>query len=230
MLFVTGWHTSTSFVSGIAFDVFSTDIIATLLTVNRVVRIDLAGNITDLTPPGSVTGPNSVAVDANGDILVGTAGQTVFRIPNAGGAPTLVGTGNATGTSAAGIAPVLTNNLGLKVSPMMAGGATFEVKNVPPGTFEGWTFISYDTALPVNQGPVLGLAPDATTLAILSIVPVAIPGNPLHWTYPAPVGLFPSTPLPLPAGILPTGIETDFAVLAITPTGFVASPIIRVIF
>jgi hypothetical protein len=100
------------------------------------------------------------------------------------------------------------------------GDARLSIANVPAGTFEGWTFISLDTTLPVGTGPIFGVTPDATTFAILTIAPVANPGDVLHWTSPV-AGVFPATALTFPAGTFSafSGTSWDLISLAVGPSG-----------
>lgn len=77
------------YVSGVTFDPVTGEVIATVLTVNRMIRVDGAGTVTNVVP--SLSGPNGVAVDHNGDFVVcGGTGQ-VWRVPRAGGSFTLIG-------------------------------------------------------------------------------------------------------------------------------------------
>jgi hypothetical protein len=75
------------YVTGIAFDPVTGDVIATVLTVNRVIRVDGSSAITNVCPAGSVPGPNALDVDHNGDFIAGGGTGQVYRIPRAGGAP-----------------------------------------------------------------------------------------------------------------------------------------------
>lgn len=75
------------YVTGIAFDPVTGDLLATVLTVNRLVRIDGSGNVSNVCPPGSLPGPNALAVDHNGDFVTGGGTGQVHRIPRAGGTP-----------------------------------------------------------------------------------------------------------------------------------------------
>jgi hypothetical protein len=75
------------YVTGVAFDPENGDVLATLLTVNRVIRVDAAGNVTNIAPPGSVPGPNALSLDENGDLVTGGGTGQVHRIPRVGGAP-----------------------------------------------------------------------------------------------------------------------------------------------
>ena len=75
------------YVTGIAFDPVTGDLVATVLTVNRLVRIDGSGNVSNVCPQGSLPGPNSLAVDHNGDFVTGGGTGQVHRIPRAGGTP-----------------------------------------------------------------------------------------------------------------------------------------------
>lgn len=77
------------YVSGVTFDPVTGDVIATVLTSNRLVRVDAAGAVADLVP--AMSGPNSVAADENGDFVVcGGTGQ-IWRVPRTGGSVTLIG-------------------------------------------------------------------------------------------------------------------------------------------
>ena len=90
-------------------------------------------------------------------------------------------------------------------------------------TPQGWIAFTLATALPVGTGPIFGITPDANTFAILQIAPVAQPGNPLHWTWPA-FGVYPQVPLVAPPGTLGFTGTWDFlgvavdAGLGLTPT------------
>ncbi|MFY9342242.1 MAG: hypothetical protein WAT39_07125 [Planctomycetota bacterium] len=78
-------------VSGLAFDPVTGDIIATVLTVNRVIRVDGSGTVTDVAPPGSVPGPNGLCVDQNGDFVTGGGTGQTYRVPRTGGTPVFLG-------------------------------------------------------------------------------------------------------------------------------------------
>lgn len=75
------------YVTGIAFDPVTGELLATVLTVNRVVRVAANGTVSDVCPPGSVPGPNALDVDHDGDLVTGGGTGQVHRIPRAGGAP-----------------------------------------------------------------------------------------------------------------------------------------------
>lgn len=75
------------FVSGIQFDPQNGDVLATVLTVNRVIRVTAAGVISDVCPPFAVPGPNALDIDQNGDLIAGGGTGQVYRIPRSGGAP-----------------------------------------------------------------------------------------------------------------------------------------------
>jgi hypothetical protein len=74
-------------VSGVAFDPTTGEIIATVLTVNRLIRVNGAGTVSDVAPPFSIPGPNGLDVDHNGDYVAGGGTGQVYRVPHAGGAP-----------------------------------------------------------------------------------------------------------------------------------------------
>ena len=75
------------YVTGLAFDVVTGEILATVLAANRVVRINAAGTATDVCPPFSVPGPNSLDIDQNGDLITGGGTGQVYRIARTGGSP-----------------------------------------------------------------------------------------------------------------------------------------------
>lgn len=91
-------------VSGIVFDPVTGEIVATVLTANRVIRIDASGNVSDVAPPFAVPGPNALDVDQNGDFVTGGGVGQIYRIPRAGGAPVQIGnyTGPLNGLAVAG--------------------------------------------------------------------------------------------------------------------------------
>lgn len=77
------------YVSGVTFDPVTGDVIATVLSSNRLVRVDAAGVVSDLVP--AMSGPNGVTTDENGDFVVcGGTGQ-IWRVPRTGGSVTLIG-------------------------------------------------------------------------------------------------------------------------------------------
>ncbi|MBK8101218.1 MAG: hypothetical protein IPK26_29400 [Planctomycetes bacterium] len=87
----TTWITGLGgYVTAIAFDPLTGDVMASVLTVNRIVRITRAGVVSDLSPNGSVPGPNALTIDHNGDWVSGGGTGQVYRIPYAGGAPTFL--------------------------------------------------------------------------------------------------------------------------------------------
>lgn len=75
------------FVSAVAFDPTTGEVVATVLTVNRLIRVDSLGAVTNIAPSGSIPGPNGLDVDQNGDYVAGGGTGQVYRVPHAGGAP-----------------------------------------------------------------------------------------------------------------------------------------------
>lgn len=75
------------YVTGLQFDPSTGELLATVLAVNRVIRIDANGTATDVCPPFSVPGPNALDLDQNGDLIVGGGTGQVYRVPRGGGAP-----------------------------------------------------------------------------------------------------------------------------------------------
>ncbi len=79
------------YVSGVTFDPVTGDVIASVLTSNRIVRVDAAAVVTDVTPPFAVPGPNAITVDENGDFVTGGGTGQIYRVPRTGGAPVPIG-------------------------------------------------------------------------------------------------------------------------------------------
>jgi len=95
------------YVTGIAFDPITGEIIATVLTANRLIRVDSGGAVTNIAPPFSIPGPNALAVDQNGDFIAGGGVGQVYRVSRAGGSPTFLANntspnGNVNGLAVAG--------------------------------------------------------------------------------------------------------------------------------
>ena len=238
--YATGWITAVNgFVGGITSDPGSPgDLIASLLTVNRVIRIDPQGNISDLVPPGTLTAPNTVTTDQNGDfIIAGSSGQ-VFRAPNPafgpGGPPTaLPSLSNGSTISYAAVVGELSlltppMTLAFTVNPGNSN-TTVSISNIPPSATQGWTFVSFTTPTAAGNGPVFGITVDAVTLSIFNTYPVPQPGNFFHWTVGAP-GVYPASPLMVPgAALTPFSTMTwDFVALAIGAGNITASNVVRI--
>lgn len=225
------------FVSGITFDPSNGDVVASFVSSQRVVRFDRAtAAATQLVTPGSIQSPNSIAVDLAGDFIVGAFGGDVWRVPNAGGTATYLGTASGQGITASGVTVMGTGTASpgftLSVTPSGSGGATVSLSGIPQGTTEGWTLLSLDTSAPLGAGPVLGATPDATTLGLIQAFPVATAGGPVHWTWPASAGVWPAAPYTVPGGVLPIGTTIDVLALALNgPTSIIgATPIVRTSF
>lgn len=195
---VTGF---TGFVSGLAIDPLSSDAMATILTSNRLLRIDAANTVTDEIPAGTLSAMNSISVDENGDFVVNSS-TNVYRVPNGGGTPTLVGSVTGLGTSISGVSVVgglgATATFATRVTFDAAADASLRILALPAGTSDGWTFITTTTPTPVGGGPVFGITPDAVTFALLTLFPAPQVGNPVHWIAGVP-GFYPDVPFVLPA-------------------------------
>lgn len=92
------------FVSAVAFDPCTGEILATILTANRIVRVSAAGSVTDVVPPSTVLGPNALDVDRDGNLIVGGNAGQVFRIRN--GTSTLIATNTSPATNVSGLSVV----------------------------------------------------------------------------------------------------------------------------
>jgi hypothetical protein len=92
------------FVSAVAFDPITGEAVATVLTVNRLVRVATGGSVGNIAPPGSLPGPNALDVDHNGDFVTGGGVGQIHRVPRTGGSPVQIGNagGPVTGVSVAG--------------------------------------------------------------------------------------------------------------------------------
>lgn len=71
-------------VSGITFDPCNGDVIATVLTSQRVVRVTNAGVVTDLVVPGTIQQPNAIDIDVNGNYLIASTSARVFLLDHTG--------------------------------------------------------------------------------------------------------------------------------------------------
>ena len=200
-------------VSGITFDPASGDVLAIVRNTHRVIRISLAGAVSDVVPAGTVLVPAALDIDGRGRLVVGSSFGQVYEITLQGDChllATLTGPGNLKGLS---VKKPLANP-GFRLRAQSAGGGlVLSMAGIPQGTTEGWTFLSFDTSLPIGAGPQLGFNADLTTFNLLLAVPTAIPGNPVHWTWPS--NDYPAAPFALPPGSLPAGTPMDFIGLAI---------------
>ncbi len=233
LVFASGWAGSTmsSVVSGITFDPFTSEVVASLSqTPARVVRISPMGLFTDLLPPPT-SGVNAgcIAVDNDGDFVIGSNGPSLHRVPNVGGPATLIGYYPGFGATPQGVSVAGSAGFRIHLRSTGLGGMHASIHYVPSSTIEGWTFLSLDVSLPAGTGPVFGITPDLLSYDIFFGNPVATHGNPFHWPWPTP--FFPGIPFTVPSGTLPTGIPFDFVALAIdaaitiTPT-----PVVRITF
>lgn len=198
VLFATGWTTGTSYVSGIAFDLFTGEVLATLLSVNRVVRISPAGAISDIVPAGSLSSPNSIAVDpANGDIIVASNLFTITRIPFGGGP---VVTENAGGGTSSPSGVTVVGSLASTTPDLTAFGTG--------GTGSGGTTTISSASLPFLGNPffpvdLAGGAPNSAAYLYLALAGVD-PGLPIgggSFLYLEPTAMLQA----IAAGISPIG-------------------------
>ena len=132
-----------------------------------------------MTPPAPGT-IQSASFDQNGDFVVGTNDDRVWRLAN----PAIV--------PATGIAPVVIGKFSFPLSqtiqdlsvvgatsepfqlvlePVPVLAARLELANPPGPIGLGFVFMSTSTYLPQGTGPFFGLMPDALTLAILDLPP-----------------------------------------------------------
>lgn len=173
-LFATGWTAGTSFVSGIDFDIAAGDVLATLLSVNRAVRIDALGTVTDINPLTAVTGPNSLKIDPNGgDVFVGSGTATITRLPAGGGPPVVETSGGGNNGSVSGLAivgssvPSLPSVTAYGTGCTSAGGITTIASTGLPFLGNPTFFIDLTGGPPSGQAYMfLALAPNIAGLPI----------------------------------------------------------------
>lgn len=170
--FASGW---TGSVSGLAIDPVSLQVVATILTYNHFVRISPAGILTNIAPSGP-SGQNAVDLDANGDFIVGAGFGMTYRVPNAGGAPVLIGTPTGIAGGASGVSTVI-ERFHLNALATGSGGLSLALGGIPPGIVEGFTVASFDTSLQVGTGPIFGFLPDALSFALVLGSPTASPAT-----------------------------------------------------
>jgi hypothetical protein len=111
------------YVTAIAFDPANGDVLATVLTANRVIRIDGAGVVTDIVPPFSVPGPNALVVDENGDLVTGGGTGQVYRIPHGGGMPVFLADNTSPPNAVNGLAVVGGGGFGIPFGQSCSGVA-----------------------------------------------------------------------------------------------------------
>ena len=207
--FASGWHAWNSIVSGIAFHPITGTLHATLQSVDRVVAIDSLGNMTDVIPPGTISGAGSLQFDpVTSDLLiVASSGSipsqgTIWRV--IGGVPSPEVSGGFSASLISGLAIV--------------GAASPSVPTATPyGVGCGGTALS-TTSVPSLGGSfpidVTGATPGSLAYLFLALSPQAA-GQPVGGScnlYLDPVslqqaislGVSPLGPIPLP----PSGTTT----------------------
>ncbi|HYC78714.1 MAG TPA: hypothetical protein VEI02_13900 [Planctomycetota bacterium] len=139
---------------------------------------------------------------ASGAFSVRTANPQIYIRHGCPGFNPPTGTTQQT-TGVLGMRMRMSFDFGFNLAANSSGGGVGDLglalSNIPPGTVEGFCFVTADTTGALGAGPFLGLWPDLTTWSIITVP--AGPGNPLHWLTGFP-GLFPDTPFILPAGTL----------------------------
>jgi streptogramin lyase len=137
------------FVSGIAFDPLTGEILATVLTANRLLRVDALGNVTDVATPFSIPGPNALDVDQNGDYISGGGTGQVYRVPHGGGAAVLIATNNSPAGAVDGLAVAFGNGYGVPFG-QGCNGAGGPVALTASGTFQVGSLL---TTTSTNHAP-----------------------------------------------------------------------------
>lgn len=111
------------YVTAIAFDPANGDIVATVLTANRLIRVDGSGAVADIAPPYSVPGPNALDIDGNGDFVTGGGTGQVYRVPHAGGSPVFLASNTSPANAVNGLAVVGGGGFGIPFGQACSGVA-----------------------------------------------------------------------------------------------------------
>lgn len=111
------------YVTAIQFDPANGDIVATVLTANRLLRVDGSGVVTDVAPPYSIPGPNALDVDAYGDFVTGGGTGQVYRVPRAGGSPVFLANNTSPASAVNGLAVVGGGGFGIPFGQACSGVA-----------------------------------------------------------------------------------------------------------
>jgi hypothetical protein len=147
-------------VTAIAFDPHTGDIVATVLTANRLLRVDALGNVSDIATPFSIPGPNALDVDPNGDYISGGGTGQVYRVPYAGGPAVFIASNTSPMGPLNGIAVAGGGGSGIAFG-QGCNGASGPVALTATGTFQVGSLL---TTTSTNHAPgalgvlVLGLS------------------------------------------------------------------------
>ena len=184
--FVIGSPTATpiasglgGYVSGVAFDPVTGEVVATVLTANRLVRIDGAGNVTNIAPAFSIPGPNAVDVDQNGNFFAcGGTGQ-VYRVPRTGGSPVLIASNTSPANAVNGLAVAGAGGFGIPFG-QACNGVAGPVSLTAAGPFVvGTTVVTTSTNHAPNSLAVLVLGLSDTTW---QAIPLPLDVDPIFGT------------------------------------------------
>ena len=155
------------YVSAIAFDSATGEIVATVLTVNRLIRVASGGAVTNVAPPFSIPGPNALDIDQNGDFITGGGTGQVYRVPHAGGSPTFLASNTSPANAVNGLAVAGGGGFGIPFGQSCNGAAGLVSLTATGPYLVGSTV----TTMSTNHAPnsigvlVLGLS-NATHLGI----------------------------------------------------------------
>jgi hypothetical protein len=137
------------FVSAIAFDPLTGEIVATVLTANRLVRVAAGGIVTNVAPAGSIPGPNALAIDQNGDYITGGGTGQVYRVAHAGGSPVFIASNTSPPNAVNGLAVAGGGGFGIPFG-QSCNGASGLVALTATGPF---TVGSTVTTVSTNHAP-----------------------------------------------------------------------------
>jgi hypothetical protein len=180
-LLSSNWSTGQfAFCTGIAFDPNSSDLFVSILTADRIVRMNrTSGAITDLVPAKTIQSCNSIAVDDNGDVIVGGWQNKLYRIAIPGSSATLIGQASNQGVLATAVDVVkevcdgtalpygagcpgsgfFTPVLALEGCPVAGSNVTLAIKKGLGGSFATLLFGLVPANVPVGGGCALLVAP-----------------------------------------------------------------------
>lgn len=169
-LLSSNWSTGQyAFCTGITFDPNSTDLFVSILTADRIVRMNRnTGAINDLVPPHSIQSCNSIAVDDNGDVVVGGWQNKLYRVAAIGGTFNLIGQADNQGVLATAVDVVRT----------VCNGSVAQYGSGCPGTGFFVPSLDLDGCAEPNSNVTLEIKKGlggSTALLFLGAAPSSIP-------------------------------------------------------
>jgi len=157
------------FVTAVAFDPLTDEILATVLTANRLVRVTGGGTVTNVVPPGTIPGPNALDVDQNGDYVTGGGTGQVYRVPYAGGSATFIASNTSPANAVNGLSVAGKGGFGIMFG-QGCNGAGGSVALTATGPFQSGSVV---TTTSTNH------ASNALGVLVLGLSNAAYAGSPL---------------------------------------------------